>query len=41
MVCGGPGGFSHRSWESTIQEQVPDERIVWTSKADKAQSMGL
>lgn len=28
-------GFSHRAWESTIQEQVPDERIVWTSKADK------
>jgi uncharacterized membrane protein len=28
-------GFSHRSWESSIVEQVPDERIVWTSKADK------
>ncbi|WP_243710736.1 SRPBCC family protein [Actinomadura sp. KC216] len=24
--------WSHRSWESTITEQVPDERIVWTSK---------
>ncbi len=27
--------WSHRKWESTIIEQVPDERIVWQSKADK------
>ncbi|GIF66806.1 polyketide cyclase [Asanoa ishikariensis] len=27
--------WSHRTWESTITEQVPDERIVWTSKGDK------
>jgi hypothetical protein len=27
--------WSHRGWESTIQRQVPDERIVWTSKGQK------
>ncbi len=27
--------WSHRTWESTIIEQVPDERIVWRSEADK------
>jgi uncharacterized membrane protein len=27
--------WSHRSWESTIVEQVPNERIVWKSKGDK------
>jgi len=27
--------WSHRTWESTITEQVPDERIVWTSKGEK------
>lgn len=27
--------LSHRSWESTIMEQVPDERIVWQSKGSK------
>jgi uncharacterized membrane protein len=27
--------LSHRSWESTITEQVPDERIVWKSKGAK------
>jgi uncharacterized membrane protein len=27
--------WSHRTWESTIIEQVPDERIVWRSKGDK------
>ncbi|MEU6645333.1 SRPBCC family protein [Saccharomonospora sp. NPDC046836] len=27
--------WSHRSWESTIQEQIPDERIVWRSTGDK------
>lgn len=27
--------WSHRSWESTITEQIPNERIVWRSKGDK------
>ncbi|HEY2550602.1 MAG TPA: SRPBCC family protein [Streptosporangiaceae bacterium] len=27
--------WSHRSWESTILSQVPDERIVWRSKGEK------
>jgi len=27
--------WSHRSWQSTIVEQVPDKRIVWTSEGDK------
>jgi uncharacterized membrane protein len=27
--------LSHRSWEATILEQVPDERIVWRSKGQK------
>lgn len=27
--------FSHRTWKSTIVEQVPDERIVWHSQGDK------
>ncbi|GGP95949.1 hypothetical protein BKA00_003917 [Actinomadura coerulea] len=27
--------LSHRTWESTIVEQVPDERIVWKSKGPK------
>ncbi|MGW3767148.1 SRPBCC family protein [Actinomadura verrucosospora] len=27
--------LSHRTWESTITEQVPDERIVWKSKGPK------
>jgi hypothetical protein len=27
--------WSHRGWESTIKRQVPDERIVWTSKGQK------
>jgi uncharacterized membrane protein len=27
--------WSHRTWESTITEQVPNERIVWRSKGDK------
>lgn len=27
--------LSHRSWESTIVEQVPNERVVWKSKGDK------
>jgi uncharacterized membrane protein len=27
--------WSHRTWESTILEQVPDKRIVWRSKGPK------
>jgi uncharacterized membrane protein len=27
--------WSHRSWESTITSQVPDDHIVWRSKGDK------
>ncbi|HEX6522851.1 MAG TPA: SRPBCC family protein [Streptosporangiaceae bacterium] len=27
--------WSHRTWEATIVEQVPDERIVWRSKGEK------
>ncbi|MEV1287525.1 SRPBCC family protein [Micromonospora sp. NPDC049679] len=27
--------WSHRSWESTVTEQVPDERIVWRSTGEK------
>lgn len=27
--------WSHRTWESTILEQVPDQRIVWRSKGGK------
>jgi uncharacterized membrane protein len=32
--------FSTRSWEATVQEQVPDERIVWTSKGARATTRG-
>lgn len=27
--------WSHRSWDATIEEQVPDERIVWRSTGEK------
>jgi uncharacterized membrane protein len=27
--------WSHRTWESTILEQVPDRRIVWRSEGEK------
>jgi uncharacterized membrane protein len=27
--------LSHRTWEATIREQVPDERIVWRAKGEK------
>jgi hypothetical protein len=27
--------WSHRTWEATILEQVPDDRIVWRSKGEK------
>ena len=26
---------SHRTWESAIREQVPNDRIVWTSEGEK------
>ena len=32
--------WSHRSWESTIQSQVPDQQIVWRSKGDKGHVNG-
>src|SRR5205085_1328806 len=27
--------WSHRTWEATVVEQVPDERIVWRAKGQK------
>jgi hypothetical protein len=27
--------LSHRSWSSTITEQIPDNRVVWKSEGDK------
>lgn len=27
--------LSHRSWQSTIMEQIPDNRIVWKSEGEK------
>jgi uncharacterized membrane protein len=27
--------WSHRTWEATVTEQVPDERIIWRSKGQK------
>jgi uncharacterized membrane protein len=27
--------LSHRTWEATVTEQVPDERIIWRSKGQK------
>ena len=27
--------WSHRTWEASILEQIPDERIVWKSKGEK------
>jgi uncharacterized membrane protein len=27
--------WSHRTWEATIQEQVPDDKIIWRSKGEK------
>jgi len=32
--------WSHRTWESTIIDQVPDKRIVWRSKGDKGSADG-
>ncbi|MFG2192155.1 SRPBCC family protein [Streptomyces sp. NPDC048639] len=33
--------WSHRKWQSTIMEQVPDEMIVWQSKAEKGHVDGV
>ncbi|BBA95422.1 hypothetical protein RVR_268 [Actinacidiphila reveromycinica] len=33
-------GPSGRSWKATVQEQVPDERIVWTSEGAKGSTAG-
>ncbi|MFE2350189.1 SRPBCC family protein [Kitasatospora cineracea] len=33
--------LSHRTWQSTIVEQVPDELIVWRSKGDKGSADGV
>lgn len=32
--------WSHRSWEGRIVDQVPNERIVWRSKAEKGRVEG-
>ncbi|MFF3763725.1 SRPBCC family protein [Streptomyces sp. NPDC001922] len=33
-------GPSNRSWHATVLEQVPDERILWTSEGAKASTRG-
>jgi hypothetical protein len=33
-------GPSSRSWKATVQEQVPDERITWTSEGAKGSTSG-
>ncbi|MGW6965903.1 SRPBCC family protein [Streptomyces zaomyceticus] len=33
-------GPSTRGWKATIQEQIPDERIVWTSEGAKGTTRG-
>ncbi|WP_329192208.1 MULTISPECIES: SRPBCC family protein [unclassified Streptomyces] len=33
-------GPSSRSWKATVQEQVPDDRIVWTSQGAKGTTRG-
>lgn len=33
-------GPSSRSWKATVQEQVPDDRIVWTSEGSKGSTRG-
>ncbi|MFD9306263.1 SRPBCC family protein [Streptomyces sp. NPDC060048] len=33
-------GPSTRSWTATVEEQVPDDRIVWTSKGAKGTTRG-
>jgi hypothetical protein len=32
--------WSHRTWEATVVEQIPDERIVWRSKGEKGRVDG-
>ncbi|WEH15994.1 SRPBCC family protein [Streptomyces sp. VNUA24] len=32
---------SNRHWHATITEQIPDERIAWTSEGDKATTRGV
>ena len=32
---------SRRTWKATIQEQIPDERIVWTSEGPKGSTKGV
>lgn len=32
--------FSSRSWKATVEEQVPDERIVWNSEGAKGSTHG-
>ncbi|MFI1107418.1 SRPBCC family protein [Streptomyces physcomitrii] len=32
--------FSNRSWKATVQEQIPDDRIVWTSEGAKGTTRG-
>ncbi|MET9778117.1 SRPBCC family protein [Streptomyces sp. NPDC006367] len=34
-------GPSSRSWKATVREQVPDERIVWTSEGAKGSTRGV
>ncbi|MER5972694.1 SRPBCC family protein [Streptomyces sp. NPDC002055] len=33
--------FSNRSWKATVEEQVPDERIVWNSEGAKGSTRGV
>ena len=33
--------WSHREWESTIVEQIPDERIAWRSEGEKGHVDGV
>ncbi|MFD7445443.1 SRPBCC family protein [Streptomyces sp. NPDC059909] len=33
-------GPSSRSWKATVQEQIPDERIIWTSEGAKGSTRG-
>ncbi|MFJ6917574.1 SRPBCC family protein [Streptomyces sp. NPDC101133] len=33
--------FSTRSWKATVQEQIPDQRIVWTSEGAKGSTSGV
>ncbi|MBB0242888.1 polyketide cyclase [Streptomyces alkaliphilus] len=33
--------FSNRSWKATVQEQIPDERIKWTTEGAKGTTRGV